>query len=101
MNLVTKSAVDAALAANVATLAGESADITAARAKMADSNLRVAKRERHMLIGQTVLGTVALSYDKAANTYTLSKGVVETSILLAQGAPRTVRPVLAALFTVA
>jgi len=93
MNMIETAEIDAALKANAVTLAGESAEIKAARLDLAARNLH------HLGVAQTVIGFVELTY--SGGVYRLTKGTIDGVRVLAEGAPKAVKPVLADLFTVA
>lgn len=69
-------------------------DVAAQLENFAASDLRVAKREGHMLIGQTKRGTLTLTHSGGVYTLAATDGVI------ASGKPAAVRPVLAGLYTV-
>jgi hypothetical protein len=71
----------------------------AARASFAKSDLAIARREREMMVCQTKEGTVAVRYDVAAKSYSITKQGFNAK-LLAEGPPRVVATVLAALYVV-
>lgn len=73
------------------------AELAAALDKYAASDLRAAKREGYMLIGQTKVGTVSLTC--VDGVYTLTTQGIDAKVL-ASGKPAAVRPVLAALYQV-
>ena len=72
-------------------------DLAAALDKFAAADLRAAKREGYMMVGQTKLGTVSLSHE--GGVYTLTTQGLDAKVL-ASGKPAAVRPVLAALYSV-
>lgn len=73
------------------------AELTAALTKIAKSDLRIARKEGYMLIGQTKRGTLALSHSDGV--YTLSTQGVDAAVI-AQGKPAVVAPVLASCYDV-
>jgi len=67
--------------------------------KCATQDMNRAKRHGALLIGRTKEGTVSLSY--AGGVYELAAaGTVLAPRILASGAPRDVRPVLASLYVI-
>ena len=76
----------------------ESAIITAARQKFAGADLRMARKHGQISVAQTVKGLLDLSH--ADGIYTLSTNGLNAHVLAA-GKPATVKPVLAALYSVA
>lgn len=71
--------------------------------RFAAADLRAARKEGYMLIGQTKRGTLALTHDDGI--YTLSTAGLRADgpavEVLAKGKPAVVRPVLAALYVCA
>lgn len=68
------------------------AELTAALTKIAKSDLRTARKEGYMLIGQTKRGTLALRHSDGI--YTLSTQGIDAAVI-AHGKPAVVAPVLA------
>ncbi len=73
------------------------AELTAALTKIAKSDLRTARKEGYMLIGQTKRGTLALRHSDGI--YTLSTQGSDSAVI-AQGKPAVVVPVLASCYSV-
>lgn len=73
------------------------AELTAALTKFAKSDLRTARKEGYILIGQTKRGTLALRH--SAGIYTLSTQGIDAAVI-AQGKPTVVAPVLAGCYSV-
>jgi hypothetical protein len=65
--------------------------------RFANQDLRAARREGYILIGQTKVGTVELAFREGA--YIL-KTTGLASKVLAQGKPAVVRPTLCGLYSV-
>jgi hypothetical protein len=73
------------------------AELTAALIKIAKSDLRTARKEGYMLIGQTKRGALALRHSDGI--YTLSTQGIGAAVI-AQGKPAIVAPVLASCYSV-
>lgn len=65
--------------------------------KLAASDLAAARKRGYMLVGQTTVGTVAVRHE--AGVYTITTQGIDSKVL-ASGAPKTVRPVLASLYDI-
>ncbi len=73
------------------------AELTAALTKIAKSDLRIARKEGYMLIGQTKRGTLVLRHSDGIYTRS-TRG--SGSAVIAQGKPGVVVPVLAGCYSV-
>lgn len=97
-NIIQSAKVHEAIEANKPVLAAESAAVKAARLDLAARNLRSVKGCHRMIVAQTIVGILDLSFSDG--TYTLTKGTIEGVITFAEGPAKDVKPVLATFFTV-
>jgi hypothetical protein len=86
------------------------AELQKIRVNAANRDIAAAKRHFVIIIAQTTLGNLTLKYNIATNMYKLvqnGKAVIvngqlnfTSNVVLAEGAPKVIRPVLAAAYDV-